>query len=157
MKKNSIRPAKQRDIIRITEIEIFNYRLNFYPIFQNDAFYFDELQVPKQTEKYNHLIDAVRVYDDGVIKGFIHVENREVKKLFVEPVLQGNGIGSKLLDYAIKKMDAQFLWALEKNAGLFLFINGMDSRLPGQKNSKRVQRKRSFVWNGKFQFRKVIV
>lgn len=87
---NHIRPAKKIDLARIAEIEIFNYRLNFYPIFQNDAFYFDELQVPKQAKKYNHLIDAVRVFDDGVIKGFIHVENREVKKLFVEPVLHQN-------------------------------------------------------------------
>ena len=95
---NHIRPAKKIDLARITEIEIFNYRLNFYPIFQNDVFYFRELQVSGQTGKYRNALDSLRVYDDGVVKGFIHVENREVKKLFVEPVLQGNGIGSKLLE-----------------------------------------------------------
>ena len=32
----TIRPAEAKDLARIAEIEIFNYRLNFYPIFQND-------------------------------------------------------------------------------------------------------------------------
>ena len=36
-----IRKAKISDINRIAEIEIFNYRLNFYPIFKNDDFYFN--------------------------------------------------------------------------------------------------------------------
>ena len=40
-----IRAATAEDAGRIAEIEIFNYRLYFYPIFQSDAFYFDELQV----------------------------------------------------------------------------------------------------------------
>ena len=55
------------------------------------------------------------VYDDGAVKGMIQIEKREIKKLFVEPVLQGNGIGSELLTYAIEKHNANTLWALEKN------------------------------------------
>ena len=39
-----IRPAQEADLARIAEMEIFNYRLNFYPIFLEDAFYFAELQ-----------------------------------------------------------------------------------------------------------------
>ena len=34
-----IRKAAIEDLSRIAEIIIFNYRLNFYPIFQNDDFY----------------------------------------------------------------------------------------------------------------------
>ena len=55
------------------------------------------------------------VYDDGVIKGFIRIQDDEVKKLFVEPVLQNQNIGSQLLDYAITYHDVSCLWALEKN------------------------------------------
>jgi len=33
-----IRKATAADLARIAEIEIFNYRLNFYPIFRNDWF-----------------------------------------------------------------------------------------------------------------------
>ena len=49
---NNIRQATAADAARVAEIEIFNYRLNFYPIFQNDWFYFDEKQVPKEMKRY---------------------------------------------------------------------------------------------------------
>ena len=49
---NNIRQATPADVARVAEIEIFNYRLNFYPIFQNDWFYFDEKQVPKEMKRY---------------------------------------------------------------------------------------------------------
>ena len=45
-----IRPAVEADLARIAEIEIFNYRLNFYPIFRCDEFYFEELTVPALME-----------------------------------------------------------------------------------------------------------
>lgn len=61
------------------------------------------------------------VYDDGAIKGFIQIENGEIKKLFVEPILQGNSIGSALLKYAIDKHKANTLWALEKNVRAIRF------------------------------------
>ena len=40
-----IRKANKEDVYRIAEIEVFNYRLYFYPIFQNDDYYFDELNL----------------------------------------------------------------------------------------------------------------
>ena len=52
----------------------FNYRLYFYPIFKADKYYFDELQVPSLMQKYEADIDRVYVYDDGVVKGFIKIE-----------------------------------------------------------------------------------
>lgn len=110
-----IRKAKPEDLTRIAEMEVFNYRLNFYPIFRSDWYYFQELQVPKLARKYENALDTFWVYDDGVVKGFIQVTDGEVKKLFVEPALQGQSIGAKLLDYAVAEQDARFLWALEKN------------------------------------------
>lgn len=115
---NNIRQARIEDAARLAEIEIFNYRLNFYPIFKNDEYYFDALQVPNAIEEYRNdtkLIDETYVYDDGAVKGFIRIEGKEVKKLFVEPVLQGPSIGTKLIDFAISEMGVSFLWALEKN------------------------------------------
>lgn len=111
----NIRKATKEDLARIAEIVVFNYRLNFYPIFKNDDFYFGELQVLNLMESYQPLIETMWVYDDGAIKGFVQVDNKEIKKLFVEPALQGNAIGSKLLNFAIDKFNADFLWALEKN------------------------------------------
>lgn len=121
---NNIRQANLADAARLAEIEIFNYRLNFYPIFQNDWFYFEEKQVPKGMRRYETeegLLENTFVYDDGVVKGFVQLDGTKVAKLFVEPVLQGNGIGAKLLKYAVSEKQANHLWALEKNVKAIKF------------------------------------
>ena len=118
---NYIRQARYEDIERIAGILVFNYRLNFYPIFQDDSFYFEELKVSKQIANYVNDLDSIWVYDDGVVKGFIQIEKNEVRKLFVEPVLQGKSIGAKLLEYAIAEKNVSFLWALEKNTKAIAF------------------------------------
>ena len=117
----NIRKATRNDLSRIAEIYIFNYRLNFYPIFKSDDFYFNELQVFKFIESFKNSLDNIFVYDDGAVKAFIHVEENEIKKLFVEPVLQGNSIGSVLLNFAVTSLNANYLWALEKNARAISF------------------------------------
>lgn len=131
-----IRQARMEDAARIAEIEIFNYRMNFYPIFKSDWFYFEELQVPRQMERYKAnpaLIENTLVYDDGVVKGFVRVKDGEVEKLFVEPVLQGKAIGAELLEYAIQIKQANFLWALEKNARAIAFYQRNGFCLTGDK------------------------
>ena len=47
-----IRKAEKTDLSRIAEIQIFNYRLCFYPIFHNDEYYFAELRVPSLIKNY---------------------------------------------------------------------------------------------------------
>ena len=126
---NYIRQATINDLVRIAEIFVFNYRLNFYPIFQEDTFYFEELTVFNMVESFAKELDSIWVYDDGVVKGFIQIEKREVKRLFVEPVLQGKAIGTELLEYGIVEMDANHLWALEKNIKAIAFYqrHGFDT------------------------------
>jgi len=116
-----IRQATVADLSRIAEIVIFNYRLNFYPIFRNDDYYFNELQVSKLMKQVQNLISTMWVYDDGSIKGFIQIDNQEIKKLYVEPILQSNGIGSSLVNFAVYQYNASYLWALEMNARAILF------------------------------------
>ena len=110
-----IRKATSNDLSRIAEIQVFNYRLYFYPIFKSDEYYFDELRVPSLMKEYESGLDSLYVYDDGVVKGFIKVEGTYIARLFVEPVLQNASIGSRLLEYAIQEHNADHLWALEKN------------------------------------------
>ena len=113
--ETNIRKADRKDLARIAEILVFNYRMYFYPIFKADEYYFDELQVPSLMEKFETELDSLYVYDDGVVKGFIKIEGTYIARLFVEPVLQNGSIGSRLLEYAMKEHHADHLWALEKN------------------------------------------
>lgn len=128
-----IRPACPKDLNRIAEIEVFNYRLQFYPIFRSDEFYFGELQVPAVAQRYADSLDRIRVYDDGVVKGFVLAQDGEVRKLFVEPVLQGGGIGAELLEYAVEHMGTHTLWALEKNTRAIRFYQRHGFHLTGEK------------------------
>lgn len=116
-----IRQAQKQDIDRIAEIEVLNYRLNFYPIFRNDAYYFDELRVQPLAKAYLPQLEQLWVYDDGVVKAFAMVQGNELMKLFTEPVLQGQGIGARLLSFALDELGVSQLWALEKNPRAIAF------------------------------------
>ena len=128
-----IRKAKQEDLSRIAEIQVFNYRLYFYPIFRNDEYYFGELQVPALRQQYETELDSLYVYDDGVVKGFVKIEGTYVARLFVEPALQNAAIGSRLLEYAVKEHHADHLWALEKNVRAIRFYERNGFALTGEK------------------------
>ena len=125
MNKNEvIRRAAPKDIGRLAEIEVFNYRLNFYPIFRNDDFYFSELRTDALARDYLEHPEWLRqtyVYANPAVKGFIRMNGNEIAKLFVEPVLQGGGIGGLLLEYAVNACGASYLWALEKNKRALTF------------------------------------
>lgn len=114
---SNIRQASGKDINRIAEILVFNYRLNFYPIFKNDEYYFVEMTVDNIAREISEpgFLNKTFVYDDGVVKGFVKISGNEIEKLFVEPVLHGQGIGRKLLGFAVYNCGADYLWALEKN------------------------------------------
>ena len=128
-----IRKATSNDLSRIAEIQVFNYRLYFYPIFKSDEYYFDELRVPSLMREYESGLDSLYVYDDGVVKGFIKVEGTYIARLFVEPVLQNASIGSRLLEYAIQEHNADHLWALEKNEKAIRFYERHGVTATGEK------------------------
>ena len=101
MKNTSyIRPAAEADLGRIAEIEIFNYRLNFYPIFRDDEFYFRDLQVSTRSTSLRRFLDELWVYDDGAVKGFIRVHGQELCKLFVRKL---QGVWRFVISLAIHK------------------------------------------------------
>ena len=128
-----IRKATINDLSRIAEIQVFNYRLYFYPIFKSDEYYFDELQVPALMKEYESALESLYVYDDGVVKGFIKIEGTYIARLFVEPVLQNASIGSKLLEYAVNEHNADHLWVLEKNVKAMRFYERHGFTATGEK------------------------
>lgn len=131
-----IRPASVSDASRIAEIIITNYRVNFYPLFLNDSFYFGELNVVDMASEYTEGSQSLAntfVYDDGIIKGIIRLNGIEVEKLYVEPQFQSKGIGAKLLKFAVEVMNAEFLWALEYNKRAIAFYQKHGFELTGDK------------------------
>ena len=114
-----IRQANEQDISRIAEILVFVKRMKYRSIFHNDEFSFGELQVLDVAKQYMEccesndsdsqparILDNIWVYDDGIVKGLIHV---------VDYFFWGQGVGSALLKFAIDEFDVSELWVLEKN------------------------------------------
>ena len=132
----NIRQANEQDVSRIAEILVFNNRVNFYPIFRDDEYSFGELQVVTVADQYRKdkaALENTYLYDDGVVRGLVRVENGEIKKLFVDPFFQRRGIGGKLIEFAIDEKQADRLWALEKNTGAIRFYERYGFRLTGEK------------------------
>lgn len=132
----NIRKAKAEDLSRIAEIFVFNNRMNFYPIFKDEGFSFGEYQVVSLIDDYfkkEEIIKNIYVYDDGIIRGFIQMNETEICKLYVDTFFQSGGIGGKLIEYAIKELQGDHLWALEKNTRAIAFYQRHGFRISGEK------------------------
>ena len=119
----NIRRAEPGDLSRIAEILVFTKRMKYRSIFHNDDYSFNELQVVKLAEVYSNsdILDNIWVYDDGIVKGMIHLEGKEITELYVDYFFWNQGIGAKLVEFAKEKHDVCFLWTLEKNADAIRF------------------------------------
>lgn len=134
-----IRPACAGDVSRIAEIIVTNYRMNFYPFFRNDEYYFGELNVIDTASEYAEGSEALRntfVYDDGTVKGIIRINGSEIEKLFVEPQFQSCGIGAELLDFAVKEKGADHLWVLEYNRRGIVFYQRHGFAFTGRRKTE---------------------
>ena len=67
------------------------------------------------------ILEHIWVYDDGIVKGLIHIEKEEIVELYVDYFFQNQQIGSALLEYAIKEHRCTYLWAIEKNIDAIRF------------------------------------
>lgn len=122
-----IRKAEKSDLSRIAEIFVFNNRINYFPIFKDSGYSFGTLQVITAADNYfgnkETFGNLFVAEDDGIIKGFIEIRKTEIVKLYVEPLFQNCGTGSALVEFAVQNFQADFLWALEKNARAISFYS----------------------------------
>jgi len=119
----NIRKAENKDLSRIAEILVFTKRINYRPIFKNDDYSFGELQVLSVAEEYAapDILDHIWIYDDGIVKGLIHMEGEEIRELYVDHFFQKQGIGAELIEFAKSRFSVRFLWVLEKNVKAIRF------------------------------------
>ena len=118
-----IRKAATGDLSRIAEILVFVNRINYRPIFKNDSYSFGELQVLRVAEKYRDpdILENILVYDDGIVKGMIHIEGSEILELYVDHFFQNQGIGAALIEYAKDHYPVKSLWSIERNTDAIRF------------------------------------
>ena len=130
-----IRKAEPKDLSRIAEILVFTKRIKYRSIFHNDEYSFNELQVVKLVEEYGNskALDNIWVYDDGIVKGMIHLEGREIAELYVDYFFWKEGIGTKLVEFSKEKFDAKFVWTLEKNEDAIRFYEAHGFILNGKR------------------------
>ena len=122
-------------ISRIAEILVFDKRINFRPIFRDDDYSFNALQVLKVAKDYAkpEILNHIYVYDDGIVKGLIHIEGTEIKELYVDHFFQSQGIGARLIEFAKETHYADYLWAIEKNTRAIAFYESHGFQLTGEK------------------------
>ena len=119
-----IRKATIGDASRIAEILIFTKRMNYRSIYNDDKVSFGEMQVYPLAKEYIENPDTLKniwVYEDEFVKGIVHIEDKEILELYVDSFFQNQGIGSELLEFAVRQMECQYLWVLEKNARAIKF------------------------------------
>ncbi len=115
---NCIRNATAQDASRLAEILIFTKRMNYRKIFQNDRVSFGEMQVYPLAREYMDSPEKLKniwVYDDEFVKGMMRVEGKELAELYVDCFFQNEGIGAKLIEFAMERFDVRTLFVLEKN------------------------------------------
>lgn len=59
--------------------------------------------------------DKIWVYDDEFVKAMIHINGTQIVEVYVDTFFENQGIGAKLVEYAIEQMNCDWLWVLEKN------------------------------------------
>ena len=101
-----IRKAEKKDLSRIAEILVFDKRMNYRSIFKNDDYSFHVLQVLDVAKEYAQpeILDHIFVYDDGIVKGLIHLEQTEIAEFYVDHFFQNQGIGAALMEYAALRL-----------------------------------------------------
>lgn len=113
-----VRNAVREDVSRIAEILVFSKRTHYRRVFQDDDFSFGTLQVLSvalDLLKTPEKIKNYWVYDDGFVKGLLHLEEDEIAELYVDPFFERLGIGSVLMEFALSKILNPRLWVLEGN------------------------------------------
>lgn len=71
--------------------------------------------------KYLPMSDVYLAVIGKVVLGFIALVNNNLAAVFVEPTMQGEGIGSLLLDYSKSIQNVLWLKVYEKNNGAIQF------------------------------------
>jgi len=131
-----IRHAVVDDASRIAEILVFTKRVHYRRIFQNDQVSFGKMQVyPLAKDYVDHpdKLENIWVYDDGFVKGMIHIGKTQIEELYVDSFFENQGIGTALIEFAVGQKRCNYLWVLEKNTKAIRFYQKHGFSFSGEK------------------------
>ena len=143
-----IRKAELKDLSRIAEIFVFNNRINYFPIFHEEAYSFGEMQVVPMIDQYfkkEEILNRIYVYDDGIIRGFTEINGTEICKLYVDPCLQNNGVGHALITFVIESLTQTIYGHWRKIRVPLRFTTATD--FSGQERNSWKQERQNICWN----------
>jgi len=132
------------DIPRIAEIHIFGQR-QAYKNHVPDDILFGKMTVAKRIQYFDSNAFEGYVYDTGIIKAFTTMgpcqdadkpHSFELLRIFVDPFMQGQGIGQKMADHfeqraAMKGYTDLCIWALECNTSAAAFYEKLGYQKDG--------------------------
>ena len=143
-----IRKMELPDINRVAEIHVFGWR-SAYRAFISDDFLFNKITVSKSMRNFenaiSHNAQESYAYDDGILKAFMTIgtcrdadktESFELWGIYVDPYMQRQGIGSKMITFCETKATERgyadiCLWVFEKNQNARLFYEKFGYRPDG--------------------------
>ena len=127
-----IRKMTVEDAPRVAEIHVFSWREAYRGIISDD-FLFNKIRVAKRQEYFENAMlkkaERSRVYDDGIVKGFLTIgkcrdEDKpnafELWGIYIDPFFTRQGIGSQFMAHTLEAAkNCGFkeicLWVLEDN------------------------------------------
>ena len=120
-----IRPAGADDVDAIAELYERSFgTLSFLPMLHT---------LEEHRVWFGRVVDEREVWvwdQEGVVLGFVALEEATVDYLYVEPEVTGRGIGSALLDRAKTRRPAGFsLWTFQQNEGARRFYEAHGLRV----------------------------
>ena len=133
-----IRIAKEEDLIRTSEIQVYGWRSS-YADYIPEVYLYNKMNVLSSQKKQRELLGSDKgnfhLLDDGIIRGIIlHGEPRdvndnslyEVYAIYIEPQFKQRGYGRKLLEFveleALKKGKKKLIiWTIEENTKARMF------------------------------------
>jgi len=137
-----IRPMERADIPRVAEIHTFARRVAYRGAVPDGFLFGDQNSVQTRAKAFADEFGkngrAGFVWDDGIIRGFLIVaptgEDLELERIFVDPLMFGEGLGRKLSafcdEYAKQKGLKQiYLWVLEANHSARGFYENVGYRM----------------------------
>jgi len=88
---------------------------------------------PLVRNEYLALVDLrVAADEDGEIRGFVGTADGKVEMLFVAPRWRGCGVGSRLLQHAVTRMNAELVDVNEQNPEAVGFYRRMGFEIAGR-------------------------